>query len=95
MPDGRERHVQPAFGDQDLGGVNLAAGDRAQQLDHMLAGVSTEAIRSLRFWIAASSISMCASSCATMTLWCSIWKRLAIASRSYGIFWRMRYLERQ
>jgi hypothetical protein len=35
--DGREPgHVEAAFGDQDLGGVGLNAGDRAQQLDHML-----------------------------------------------------------
>ncbi len=41
MPDGREHgHVEPAFGDQDLGGVCLNAGDRAQQLDDV--GVRSE-----------------------------------------------------
>ena len=36
VPDGREPcHVQAAFGDQDLGGVSLDPGDRAQQLDHV------------------------------------------------------------
>jgi hypothetical protein len=43
----------------------------------LLVEVSTEAIRSLRFWIAASSVSMWARSCATMTPWWSIWNRLA------------------
>jgi hypothetical protein len=37
MPDGRkQRHVEPALGDQDLGGVGVDTGDRAQQVDHML-----------------------------------------------------------
>jgi hypothetical protein len=37
MPDGREQHhVQPTFRDQDLGGVGVDTGDRAQQLDHLL-----------------------------------------------------------
>ena len=36
MPDGREHgHVESAFGDQDLRGVDLDAGDRAQQLDDL------------------------------------------------------------
>jgi len=34
VPDGREHaHVEPALGDDDLRGVRLDAGDRAQQLD--------------------------------------------------------------
>jgi hypothetical protein len=34
VPDRLEHaHIEPAFGDQDLGGVDLDAGDRAQQLD--------------------------------------------------------------
>jgi hypothetical protein len=36
VPDSREaRHVKAALGDQDLGGVGLDVGDRAQQLDGM------------------------------------------------------------
>ena len=36
MPDRRERrHVEAAFRDQDLRGVRLNAGDRAQQLDRL------------------------------------------------------------
>ena len=36
MPDGREHaHVETALGDQDLRGVGLDAGDRAQQLDDL------------------------------------------------------------
>ena len=36
MPGGREQaHIEPAFGDEDLRGVGLDTGDRAQQLDDM------------------------------------------------------------
>ena len=36
MPDrGEHAHVEPALGDQDLRGVLLDAGDRAQQLDDL------------------------------------------------------------
>ena len=36
MPDRREHgHVETAFGDQDLRGVRLDAGDRAEQLDDL------------------------------------------------------------
>jgi hypothetical protein len=37
VPDGREQgHVKTALGDENLCGVGLHAGDRAQQLDHVL-----------------------------------------------------------
>ena len=43
MPDGWEqRHVQAAFGDQDLGGVRLDAGDGAQQFDDLGVGGEDE-----------------------------------------------------
>ena len=91
MPDGREqRHVEPAFGDQDLGGVGLDTGDRAQQLDHTLvrgeyrgdplAEVLDRGVERV------DAREKC---CATMTPWCSIWKRLASASRSCGSFRRI------
>jgi hypothetical protein len=66
--DGREqRHVKPALGDQDLRGVGLDAGDRAQQLDDVGVRCEYEPDPFGRFWTAASSVSMCASSWATMT----------------------------
>ena len=43
MSDRRKaRHVEAALGDQDLRGVRLHAGDRAQQLDHVLVGCERE-----------------------------------------------------
>ncbi|MBV8733278.1 MAG: hypothetical protein JO342_07605 [Solirubrobacterales bacterium] len=68
MPDGRERaHVEAALGDQHLGDVDVDARDRARQLDELGVWGEHKLDRRLRFSIAASSVSMCASNGATIT----------------------------